>query len=91
LENKFELVKKEVAKANSLGVFRIRCAPCIKLDKSIWQSTEFKEYAASNLILERADFLRKTKPIRSDLQKQNEGLAARYNKEGFSISSRFGF
>jgi hypothetical protein len=37
------------------------CAPCIKLDKSIWQSTEFKEYAASNLILERADFPKKNK------------------------------
>jgi hypothetical protein len=56
--------------------------PCIKLDKSIWQSTEFKEYAASNLILERADFLRKNK-IRSESQKQNEGLAARYNKGVF--------
>jgi hypothetical protein len=32
----------------------------VKLDKSIWQSTEFKEYAA-NLILERADFPKKNK------------------------------
>jgi hypothetical protein len=63
------------------------CAPCIKLDKSIWQSTEFKEYAASNLILERADFPKKNKTIRSDLQ--NEGLAHDIIK-GFSIS-RFGF
>jgi hypothetical protein len=52
--------------------------------------TEFKEYAATNLILERADFPKKQNQL--DLNsKQNEGLAARYNKEGFSISSRFGF
>jgi hypothetical protein len=30
-------------------------------------------------------FLRKTKPIRSESPKQNEGLAARYNKEGFPL------
>jgi thioredoxin-related protein len=59
------------------------CAPCIKLDKSIWQSAEFKEYAASNLILERADFPKKKQnQLDPNLQKQNEVLAARYNKEG---------
>jgi hypothetical protein len=62
----------------------------VRCFKSIWQSTEFKEYAASNLILERADFPKKNK-TKSGSSKQN-GLAARYNKEGgFSISSRFGF
>jgi hypothetical protein len=59
------------------------CAPCIKLDKSIWQSTF--EYAASNLILERADFPRKTKPIRSESPKQNEGLAHDIIKRGFPL------
>jgi thioredoxin-related protein len=83
----FELVKKEAASQSKpvLLVFSGSdwCAPCIKLDKSIWQSAEFKEYAASNLILERADFPKKKQnKLDPDLQKQNEVLAARYNKEG---------
>lgn len=83
----FELVKKEAASQSKpvLLVFSGSdwCAPCIKLDKSIWQSAEFKEYAASNLILERADFPKKKQnQFDPDLQKQNEVLAARYNKEG---------
>ena len=73
----FELVKKEAASQSKPVVLVFSgsdwCAPCIKLDKSIWQSAEFKEYAAANLILERADFPKK---------KQNDGLAERYNKEG---------
>jgi thioredoxin-related protein len=57
----FELVKKKLLAKQIVLVFSGSdwCAPCIKLDKSIWQSTEFKEYAASNLILERADFPKK--------------------------------
>jgi thioredoxin-related protein len=83
----FELVKKEAASQSKpvLLVFSGSdwCAPCIKLDKSIWQSAEFKEYAASNLILERADFPKKKQnKLDPNLQKQNEVLAARYNKEG---------
>jgi thioredoxin-related protein len=87
LETNFELVKKEAASQSKPIVLVFSgsdwCAPCIKLE-SIWQSTEFKEYAASNLILERADFPRKNK-TRSESKKQNEGLAARYNKEGFPL------
>jgi thioredoxin-related protein len=83
----FELVKKEAASQSKPVVLVFSgsdwCAPCIKLDKSIWQSTEFKEYAASNLILERADFPKKKQnQLDADLQKQNEKLAERYNKEG---------
>jgi thioredoxin-related protein len=59
------------------------CAPCIKLDKSIWQSAEFKEYAATNLLLERADFPKKKQnQLDGEIKKQNEVLAERYNKDG---------
>nr|MBP8157622.1 thioredoxin family protein [Flavobacterium sp.] len=30
------------------------CAPCIKLDKNVWQSTEFKTYADGKFVLLRA-------------------------------------
>jgi thioredoxin-related protein len=83
----FELVKKEATTSNKpiLLVFSGSdwCAPCIKLDKSIWQSAEFKDYASSNLILERADFPKKKQnQLVAGIKKQNEGLAERYNKDG---------
>lgn len=34
-------------------------APCIKLDKEIWQSAEFQTYARENYVMLRADFPRK--------------------------------
>lgn len=35
------------------------CAPCIKLEKEIWQSAEFQAYAKENYVMLRADFPRK--------------------------------
>ncbi|MFO7825823.1 MAG: thioredoxin family protein [Cyclobacterium sp.] len=35
------------------------CAPCIKLEKEIWQSVEFQSYAKGNYVMLRADFPRK--------------------------------
>ncbi|WP_317192546.1 thioredoxin family protein [Flavobacterium flabelliforme] len=32
------------------------CAPCIKLDKTIWKSEEFNKEATENWILYKADF-----------------------------------
>jgi thioredoxin-related protein len=37
------------------------CAPCIKLDKTIWQSEAFKDYVLANYILQRADFPKRNK------------------------------
>ncbi len=60
------------------------CAPCIKLDKEIWTSKEFKEYATSNLVMLRADFPRRKKnALTKEQQAQNNGLAERYNQNGF--------
>ncbi|MBE0390847.1 thioredoxin-related protein [Flavobacterium sp. 7E] len=59
------------------------CAPCIKLDKNIWQSETFKTYAAANYILERADFPRKKQnQLAGEVEKQNQGLAEKYNLDG---------
>jgi len=59
------------------------CAPCIKLDKNIWQSETFKEYAAKNYILERADFPKKKQnELTAELKKHNQELAEKYNQEG---------
>ena len=37
------------------------CAPCIKLDREIWQSSEFIKYAKDHYVLLKADFPKKKK------------------------------
>ena len=59
------------------------CGPCIRLKEEIFQSTQFEKYAATNLLLVRADFPRQKKNQLSKEQiKLNEALAERYNKNG---------
>ncbi|TPD66924.1 thioredoxin family protein [Flavobacterium microcysteis] len=60
------------------------CAPCIKLEKSVWQSDEFKKEANTGWVLVKADFPKKKNNQQSEEQKnQNKTLAEKYNKEGF--------
>ncbi len=60
------------------------CAPCIKLDREIWQSDEFKAYAKQNYVLYRADFPRKKENrLKDQLVQQNKELADRYNPKGY--------
>ena len=59
------------------------CAPCIKLDKTIWQSEEFKSEAASKWIVVRADFPKKKQNALPEAQqKQSDSLAEKYNRDG---------
>jgi thioredoxin-related protein len=59
------------------------CAPCIKLDKEIWQSEAFKAEAEKSWILVRADFPKKKQNILPEDQKRhNDKLAQRYNEYG---------
>jgi thioredoxin-related protein len=59
------------------------CAPCIKLDRSIWQSEEFKNASIENWILLKADFPKKKVNTLLDKQiKLNNELAEKYNPEG---------
>lgn len=60
------------------------CAPCIKLDRLLFQSPEFSEYADENLILFKADFPRKKKnrlPLQQELA--NKQLAQKFNSKGY--------
>lgn len=60
------------------------CAPCIKLDKNVWQSEAFKAYADEKLVLVRADFpKKKANALPEDIKNSNALLAEKYNKEGF--------
>lgn len=60
------------------------CAPCIKLEKSIFQSEAFKTFSANDYILVRADFpKRKKNKLSESQQEQNNQLAAMYNQNGY--------
>jgi thioredoxin-related protein len=60
------------------------CAPCIKLDREVWSTDTFKDYAKKNYIMLQADFPRKKNNALSETQtKANAKLAETYNKSGF--------
>lgn len=59
------------------------CAPCIKLEKAIWESDAFKQEAAANWILVKADFpKKKANALPEAQQQQNAALSEKYNREG---------
>ncbi len=59
------------------------CAPCIKLDKTIWQSQAFKNEAEKSWVVVRADFPRKKANALSKEQTgHNRILAEKFNGEG---------
>ena len=57
------------------------CAPCIKLDKEIFQTDEFEKEQAK-WVLYKADFLKKSK-LTATVKKENGQLADQYNPEGY--------
>lgn len=60
------------------------CAPCIKLDRAIWKSEDFKAYSKENYVLYRADFPRKkNNQLSKELSEQNSELADRFNSKGY--------
>ncbi len=59
------------------------CAPCIKLDRNVFQTDVFKKASLDNWIVVKADFPRKKANQLSIEQIQNNRkLAEKYNKEG---------
>ena len=83
----FQLAKNEAINNNKTILLLFSgsdwCAPCIKLEKNIWQSAEFKKYAEDNCVIARADFPKKKQnQLLAELQSQNKKLAEKYNPEG---------
>jgi thioredoxin-related protein len=59
------------------------CAPCIKLDRTIWQSRDFKIHAQDNYVLYKADFPRKkANQLPEKIKIENQGLADTFNPDG---------
>ena len=58
------------------------CGWCIKLDKEVFSTPEFKEYAAKNLVLVEVDFPHK-KVLSAELTKANQSLQKKYKIQGY--------
>ena len=59
------------------------CAPCIKLEREIWNSSDFIDYANKELVLLQVDFPRRRKNKHSEAQAiHNAALAEKYNPQG---------
>lgn len=59
------------------------CAPCMRLEKNIWESKEFINDSNNHFVLLRADFpKKKNNTLSKEQQEQNNQLAEKYNKQG---------
>jgi thioredoxin-related protein len=58
------------------------CGWCIKLDKEVFSTPEFAEYAKKNLVLVEVDFPTKKKQS-AELKKANDALQKKYKIEGY--------
>jgi len=59
------------------------CAPCIKLNREIWSTDTFKDYAKNNYVMLLADFPRSKKNALPETQVDaNAKLAEKYNTSG---------
>jgi protein disulfide-isomerase len=58
------------------------CPWCIKMDKEVFDQSQFSDFAVKNLILVKVDFPRKTAQSPAE-KSQNEELAKKYAIEGF--------
>jgi thioredoxin-related protein len=60
------------------------CAPCMKLEKNVWQTEVFKKHSKDNLVLLKADFpSRKKNQLPQEQQDKNNALAEQYNPKGY--------
>jgi thioredoxin-related protein len=78
-------VKAEKENKNILLVFSGSdwCGPCIKLDKVVWQSSEFQAEANKSWVVYKADFpKKKANQLSPELTENNNKLAEKYNKNG---------
>lgn len=59
------------------------CAPCIKLEKKVWESPKFQRLAKNSFVMLKADFPRRKKnKLSKEQQKHNDALAEKYNQNG---------
>jgi len=84
----FDQAKQIASKENKTIILVFQgsdwCAPCIKLDREIWSTKEFKAYAKEHYVMLQADFPRSKKnKLSKEQQEKNNQLAEKYNKNGY--------
>lgn len=79
---------KQIAKENDRNIILVFsgsdwCAPCIKLEKTIWDSEIFQNSANGHFVMLRADFPKKKRnKLPTEQADKNKELADIYNKSG---------
>jgi thioredoxin-related protein len=59
------------------------CAPCMKLEKNILHTSEFKALATDKFVMYKADFpMRKKNKLSKEKQDENGALAEKYKQNG---------
>ena len=59
------------------------CSNCKRLEKAVFDTSVFQEFAKDNLVLLNADFpMRKNNKLSKEQTSHNEALAEKYNKKG---------
>ncbi len=59
------------------------CGPCMKLEKKVWESSQFQRLAKDSFVMLKADFPRRKKNrLSKEQQKHNDQLAEKYNENG---------
>lgn len=85
-ETDFELAKKRAKEENKSILIDFTgsdwCGWCIKLNKEVFSTPEFQEFAAKKLIMVELDYPKK-KELPAKLKEQNEKLQEEYKIEGF--------
>lgn len=82
------ITAKKLAKTNDLPIVLVFqgsdwCAPCIKLDRAVWSTDEFKAYAEKHYVMLQADFpRRKNNALPEEQLNKNKALAESYNRQG---------
>jgi len=60
------------------------CGPCIKLDKQIWSSNQFIDYAKNHFVMVKVNFPRKKKnKLTKEQQDYNNHLMETYDTKGY--------
>lgn len=84
----FELAKAQATNESKPIVMVFQgsdwCASCIKLDREVWSTDEFKAFANNHFVMLKVDFPRKkNNSLSSDQEQKNKLLAEKYNQNGF--------
>ncbi len=58
------------------------CPPCIQIERNVLRSEEFAAFASENVVLMKADFLRRS-PQPDEIVEQNTALSRQYPVQGF--------